>query len=221
VITRYIRFADALSTFVGKAASWLVGVLMLLVCVEVVKRYLLNTPTSEVYDISSMLYGGCFMLCGAYALAQNAHVRGDFLYGSFRPRVQAGLDLGLYLLFFLPGILALCFAGWDFAQESWMIREHSNVTANGPPVYQFKTLIPIAGTLVLLQGVAEIIRCAICLKTGAWPPRLADAEETDVVEQQLAASTHVDDEARREVLESMEAIDEAARQRGRGTGSAT
>lgn len=216
MIDRYIRWADSLSTFVGKAAAWLVGILMLLVCVEVVKRYLLNAPTSEVFDISSMLYGACFMLCGAYALAQNAHVRGDFLYGSFRPRTQAALDLALYLLFFLPGILALCVSGWEFARESWMIGEHSNTTANGPPVYHFKTLIPIAGALVLVQGTAEIIRCMICLKTGTWPQRLADAEETDIVEQQLAASTHVDEEARREVLESMDAIDEAAHARARG-----
>lgn len=215
MINRYIGWTDAISTFVGKAASWLVGILMLLVCVEVVKRYLLNTPTSEVFDISSMLYGGCFMLCGAYALAQNAHVRGDFLYGSFRPRTQATLDLALYLLFFLPGILALCFSGWEFARESWLIGEHSNTTADGPPVYHFKTLIPIAGALVLLQGSAEILRCIICLKTGEWPARLADAEETDVVEQQLAASTHVDEEARREVMHSMEAIDDAAHKRGR------
>jgi TRAP-type mannitol/chloroaromatic compound transport system permease small subunit len=218
MIARYIGWADAISTFVGKASSWLVGILMLLVCTEVVKRYLLNAPTSEVFDISSMLYGGCFMLCGAYALAQNAHVRGDFLYGSFRPRTQAMLDLTLYLVFFLPGILALCVSGWDFARESWMIGEHSNTTANGPPVYHFKTLIPIAGALVLLQGSAEIVRCLVCLKTGEWPPRLADAEETDVVEQQLAASTHVDEEARREVMETMEAIDEAAHKRGRGAG---
>lgn len=215
-MNHYIRWTDAISTFVGKAASWLVGMLMLLVCVEVVKRYLLNMPTSEVYDISSMLYGACFMLCGAYALAQNAHVRGDFLYGSFRPRTQAALDLALYLLFFLPGILALCFSGWDFARESWLIGEHSNTTANGPPVYHFKTLIPIAGALVVLQGSAEILRCIICLKTGEWPERLADAEETDVVEQQLAASTHVDEEARLEVMHSMEAIDDAAHKRGRG-----
>lgn len=156
------------------------------------------------------------MLCGAYALAQNAHVRGDFLYGSFRPRTQAALDLALYLLFFLPGILALCFSGWEFAHQSWLIGEHSNTTANGPPVYHFKTLIPIAGALVVLQGSAEILRCIICLKTGEWPARLADAEETDVVEQQLAASTHVDEEARREVMHSMEAIDDAAHKRGRG-----
>jgi hypothetical protein len=112
----------------------------------------------------------------------------------------------------------LCVSGWDFARESWMIGEHSNTTANGPPVYHFKTLIPIAGALVLLQGSAEIVRCLVCLKTGEWPARLADAEETDVVEQQLAASTYVDEEARREVIETMEAIDEAAHKRGRGAG---
>lgn len=216
MIDSYIKTADRLSAWVGKGAAWLVGALMVLVCVEVVKRYFLNAPTSEVFDYSSMLYGSAFMLAGAYALAQNAHVRGDFLYGSFRPRVQAGLDLALYLLFFLPGIFALFLSGWDFALESWRIGEHSNTTANGPPVYHFKTLIPVAGALLLFQGGAEIVRCILCLRTGVWPARLADAEETDVVEQQLAASTHVDEAARREVIARMDAIDEAAHARNRG-----
>ena len=112
------------------------------------------------------------MLCGAYTLAQNAHVRGDFLYSSMRPRTQASLDLVLYIVFFLPGIAALIYSGYDFAAISWHINEHSNVTANGPPVYHFKTMIPIAGALVMLQGIAEIVRCVVCLKTGEWPSRL-------------------------------------------------
>ena len=111
-----------------------------------------------------MMYGTLFMLCGAYTLAQNAHVRGDFLYGSMRPRTQAALDLVLYIVFFLPGIAALVYAGWDYAADSWRISEHSNVTADGPPVYHFKTVIPIAGALVMLQGIAEIVRCVVCLQ---------------------------------------------------------
>ncbi len=203
---------DRISTFAGKAFAWLIGLLMIVVCVEVAKRYALNAPSAIIFDVTSMMYGATFMMCGAYALAQNAHVRGDFLYGSMRPRVQAGLDLALYFLFFLPGIAALFLAGWDFAETAWKIREHSSVTADGPPVYHFKTLIPIAGALVLLQGFAEICRCVICLRTGAWPARLKDAEEIDVVEQQLAASTHIDDEARQLAAQAQK-IDEAAHRR--------
>ncbi|HUL93460.1 MAG TPA: TRAP transporter small permease subunit [Burkholderiales bacterium] len=208
-----IFLADQLSTFVGKAFAWLIGLLMVVVCVEVLKRYILNMPTAWVFDATSMLYGAAFMMCGAYALAQGAHVRGDFLYGSMRPRMQASLDLALYLLFFVPGILALVFAGWDYAADSWRIGERSNITAEGPPVYHFKTLIPIAGALVFTQGLAEILRCIVCLKIGRWPARLKDAEETDVVEQQLAASTHVDEDAKRQAIEGIEAIDEAAHHR--------
>jgi hypothetical protein len=128
------------------------------------------------------------MLCGAYALAQNAHVRGDFLYSSMRPRLQAALDLVLYVTFFFPGIAALIYAGADYAADSWRIAEHSNVTADGPPVYHFKTVIPVAGALVMLQGVAEILRCVACLKTGEWQARLADVAEIDVIGEQLAHS---------------------------------
>ena len=124
---------DGVSTWVGKLFAWLMIALMIFVCVEVFKRYILNAPSAWIFDVENMFYGTCFMLGGAYTLAQNAHVRGDFLYGRFRPRTQAILDLSLYLVFFLPGILALCVSGWDFARESWMIGEHSNTTANGPP----------------------------------------------------------------------------------------
>jgi len=216
---RLILRLDAVSTFVGKAFSWLGGLLMLAVCVEVFKRYILNAPTAWMFDASAMLYGALFMMCGAYTLAQDGHVRGDFLYGSMRPRTQAALDLALYIIFFIPGILALIYAGWDFAEISWRIREHSNVTAEGPPVYPLKTLIPIAGALVMLQGLAEIIRCVICLRTGDWPERLKDAEEIDVVEQQLAGSTYVDEESRKLAVESVHAIDEAAHHRVGGRGA--
>lgn len=213
---RLILFLDRVSTLVGKAFSWLIALLMIVVCAEVVKRYFLNMPSAWVFDVTAMMYGACFIMCGAYTLAQDGHVRGDFLYSSMKPRLQAGLDLVLYLLFFCPGILSMIFAGWDFARESWMIREHTMTSSEGPPLYEFKTLIPIAGVLVFLQGMAEIVRCVICLRTGVWPARLKDAEETDVVEQQLASSTHVDEDAKREVIANIEAIDEAAHQRTKG-----
>src|SRR5689334_8866616 len=207
---------DGISTWVGKFFSWLMIVLMTVVCVEVLKRYILNAPTAWIFDAENMLYGTCFMLCGAYTLAQNAHVRGDFLYSSMRPRTQAGLDLVLYLAFFIPGIAALIYSGWVFAVESWTINEHSNVTANGPPVWQFKFMIPLAGAMVMIQGIAEIIRCVVCLQTGEWPSRLKDVAETDVIEEQLAHSEYVDEESRKIAIERAHEIDESARQRGMG-----
>jgi TRAP-type mannitol/chloroaromatic compound transport system permease small subunit len=207
---------DGISTWVGKLFSWLMIVLMIVVCVEVFKRYFLNAPTAWIFDAENMLYGTCFMMCGAYTLAQNAHVRGDFLYSSMRPRTQAGLDLVLYVVFFLPGIAALIYSGWIFAAESWSINEHSTVTADGPPVWQFKLMIPFAGMMVMLQGIAEIIRCVVCLRTGEWPSRLKDVAETDVIEEQLAHSEYVDEESRKIAIERAKEIDEVARQRGMG-----
>ena len=212
-MNRVILGIDRISTFVGKLSAWLFMALMAVVCVEVAKRYLLNAPTAWIFDATTMLYATGFMLCGAYGLAQNAHVRGDFLYGSMPPRRQAALDLALYVLFFLPGVLGLIFAGWEFAVESWRIGERSNITSEGPPVYHFKTVIPVAGALVLVQGVIEMIRCVICLRTGSWPERLQDAHEIDAVEEQLAQSAYVDEEARRAAIEHVHEIDEAARQR--------
>ena len=215
-VQSFLHTVDGISTWVGKAFAWLIIVLMTVVCVEVFKRYILNAPTAWIFDANNMLYGTLFMLCGAYALAQNAHVRGDFLYSSMRPRMQAGLDLGLYIVFFIPGIAALIYAGYTFAVESWAINEHSNVTANGPPVYHFKAMIPLAGIMVMLQGFAEIVRCVVCLKTGEWPSRLKDVTEIDVVEEQLAHSQYVDEDARRAAIEHAKDIDEIARQRGLG-----
>ena len=202
--------------WVGKAVAWLIVVLMTVVCIEVVKRYILNAPTAWIFDAENMLYGTLFMLAGAYTLAQNAHVRGDFLYSSMRPRTQATFDLFLYLVFFIPGIAALIYSGAQYAADSWRIDEHSNVTANGPPVYQFKTIIPIAGALVMLQGIAEITRCIVCLRTGKWPARLKDVAEIDVVEEQLAHSEYVSEEERKLAIERAQEIDETARQRGMG-----
>src|SRR5712671_5707603 len=212
-VQSFLRTIDGISTWVGKAAAWLIIGLMTLVCVEVFKRYIMNAPTAWIFDADNMLYGTLFMLCGAYTLAQNAHVRGDFLYSSMRPRTQAALDLALYVIFFIPGIAALIYAGFDYAADSWRIAEHSNVTANGPPVYHFKSVIPIAGGLVMLQGVAEIVRCVMCLRTGAWPARLSDVEEIDVIDTQLSKSEYVDEESRRAAMDSAKSIDEAARHR--------
>jgi TRAP-type mannitol/chloroaromatic compound transport system permease small subunit len=195
-----LHTADEISTWVGKAFSWLIVVLMLLVVAEVFKRYALNAPTAWVFDASNMLYGTLFMMGGAYTLAQDGHVRGDFLYGSFKPRTQASIDLALYVLFFLPGIAALTWSGWTYFQDSLAIHEQT-FNADPLPVYPFKFMIPLAGALVLMQGISEIIRCLVCLKTGEWTPRLQDAQESDVVAQQLASSEYVDEEAKRLAIE--------------------
>jgi TRAP-type mannitol/chloroaromatic compound transport system permease small subunit len=213
-VQSFLDAVDRLSTWVGKLFSWLIIVLMMVVCIEVFKRYILGAPTAWIFDAENMLYGTLFMLCGAYTLAQNAHVRGDFLYSSMRPRTQAWLDLILYIVFFIPGIAALIYSGWIFAVESWTINEHSTVTADGPPVWQFKFMIPLAGVTVMIQGFAEIVRCVECLRTGQWPSRLKDVAETDVIEEQLAQSEFVDEEARKIAIERAKKIEETARARG-------
>jgi TRAP-type mannitol/chloroaromatic compound transport system permease small subunit len=175
-----LLFVDKLSTWVGHAFSWLIVGLTLLVTWEVFSRYALDDPHAWAFDAMAMLYGTLFMMAGAYTLAKNGHVRGDVLYGFFRPRTQATIDLILYIVFFIPGVIALTYAGYYYAADSWRIDEHSNVTAGGPPIYPFKTVIPFAGAILLLQGIVEIIRCVICLKQGYWPSREADVEEVDV-----------------------------------------
>ena len=214
-IQTLLHTADRFSTWAGKAAAWLIVVLMLVVVTEVFKRYALNAPTAWIYDVNNMLYGTLFMMGGAYTLAHDGHVRGDFFYGSMKPRTQARIDLVLYVLFFLPGIGALTWAGWTYFNESLAMNEQT-FNATPLPLYPFKFVIPLAGAVVMLQGVAEIIRCVVCIRTGVWTPRLKDAEEMDVVEQQLANSEYVDDAARREIIEKAKSIDEAAHQRGAG-----
>mgnify|MGYP000137284840 FL=1 len=183
---------DKLSTVVGQAFSWLILVLTLMISWEVFSRYALDNPHPWAFDVMSMMYGTLFMTAGAYTLSKNGHVRGDVLYGFFPPRLQAGLDLALYILFFIPGVFALAWAGYGFAADSWAINEHSNITANGPPVYPFKTIIPIAGAILLAQGLVEIVRCIVCLQQGEWPKRGEDVEEVDVAK--LKEMVHVKDE---------------------------
>ena len=183
---------DKLSTFVGQLFSWLIITLTLLISWEVFSRYVMERPHAWAFDVMIMMYGTLFMMAGAYTLSKNGHVRGDVLYGFFPPRLQAGLDLILFIAFFVPGVIALVWAGYVYAGESWAINEHSNITADGPPIYPFKTVIPIAGAVLLLQVVVEIIRCVICLREGEWPSREEDVEEVDV--DKLKAMVHVKDE---------------------------
>jgi TRAP-type mannitol/chloroaromatic compound transport system permease small subunit len=189
---KVLLFTDKVSTFFGQALSWLIVALTALMTWEVLSRRFLDTPHAWTFDAQIQLYGTLFMMSGAYTLSKSGHVRGDVLYGFFPPRVQAGLDLVLYVLFFLPGTVALAWAGYRFAGESWAIRERSGIMSNGPFIYPFKTVIPIAGALILMQGLAEIVRCVLCLKRGAWPSRTEDVEEVDV--DKLKEMVHVKDE---------------------------
>ena len=196
---------DRLSTFVGKLFAWTVVLLTLLITWEVFSRYALNKPHAWVLDMQIMLYGTLFMTAGAYTLSKNGHVRGDVLYGFFKPRTQASIDLVLYVLFFLPGVVALTWAGWHYAQESLAIREQT-FSADALPLYPFKFVIPVAGGVLLLQGLVEIARCVICLRSGSWPAREDDVEEVDV--DKLKEMVHVSDAD----------VEAAAREGAAGTG---
>jgi TRAP-type mannitol/chloroaromatic compound transport system permease small subunit len=189
---KLLLFIDHISTWVGQVFSVMIVLLTLHVSWEVFARYVLDEPRAWAFDAMIMMYGTLFMMAGAYTLAKNGHVRGDVIYGFFSPRAQATLDLTLYIVFFLPGVIALVWAGYTYAAESWHINEHSNITSEGPPIYPFKTVIPVAGALVLMQGIVEIIRCVICLKRGAWPSREEDVQEVDV--DKLKEMVHVKDE---------------------------
>src|SRR3954466_1634959 len=187
-----LLFIDRVSAFIGHAFSWLIVGLTLLISWEVFSRYALDHPHAWAFDVMLMCYGTMFMMAGAYTLSKNGHVRGDVLYGFFPPRLQASLDLILYILFFIPGVIALAYAGWIYASDSWAIKEHSSIMADGPPIYPFKTFIPIAGAFLLVQGLVEIVRCAICIRQGFWPSREEDVEEVDV--DKLKAMVNVKDE---------------------------
>jgi TRAP-type mannitol/chloroaromatic compound transport system permease small subunit len=187
----FLLSVDRFSTLVGKTFAWSVVLLSLLIGWEVFMRYALNKPHAWVLDAQIMLYGTLFMTAGAYTLSKNGHVRGDVLYGFLKPRTQATIDLTLYLIFFLPGIVALTWAGWVYANESLSILEQT-FSADALPLYPFKFVIPLAGALLLLQGVVEIIRCVLCLQTGVWPAREGDVEEVDV--EKLKKMVDVKDE---------------------------
>lgn len=177
----YIHFIDSLSTAVGKAFGWCIMVLTFATCYEVFMRYVLNDPTSWAFDMAVQMYGALFMMAGAYTLSRGGHVRGDVIHRLLPVKWQAGIDLALYVLFLLPGAFALIWYGYEFAADSWRYKEVSWSSPARVQIYFFKTLIPVAGVLVLLQGIAEGMRCVICIKTGAWVPRMQDVEETETM----------------------------------------
>ena len=180
-MTRFLFFIDSLSAWVGKSFAWLILVLTFGVSYEVFVRYALRAPTTWAFDISYITYGAMFLMAGAYTLSRNGHVRSDMMYRLWRPRVQATMDLALYIAFFLPAVMAWIYAGWAYASLAVRFREVSIFSPAGVPVFPLKALIPVTGVLLLLQGVAEIIRCVLCIRLGAWPQRLHDVEETESV----------------------------------------
>jgi TRAP-type mannitol/chloroaromatic compound transport system permease small subunit len=175
----YIGFIDRISTAIGKAFGWYILIMTFGTSYEVFVRYALNNPTIWNYDLSYNMYGALFFMAGAYTLSRNAHVRGDVVYRLWKPKTQATIDLALYILFFFPGVLALTFAGYQYAGESWHYQEVSVFSPADIPIFPLKTLIPVGGAMLLVQGVAEVFRCIICLHTGAWPQRAQDVEELE------------------------------------------
>jgi TRAP-type mannitol/chloroaromatic compound transport system permease small subunit len=182
---------DRLSTWLGQLFAWLIILLTVSISAEVFSRYVLGKPHGWMLDAQIMMYGVLFMMAGGYTLSKNGHVRGDVLYGFFRPRTQASLDLTLYILFFLPGVVALTWAGWNYFTDSLAIREQT-FNADPIPLYPFKFFIPFAGLILLMQGLVEIARCVICIRQGYWPSRGEDVEEVDV--DKLKAMVNVRDE---------------------------
>ncbi|MBC8445021.1 MAG: TRAP transporter small permease subunit [Rhodospirillales bacterium] len=180
-MTRLLHFIDSLSAWMGKAFAWCIVILTFSTCYEVFVRYVLNKPTVWAFDMSVQMYGALFMMAGAYALSQDAHVRGDVLYRLMSRRKQATIDLILYIIFLAPGALALIYYGFFFASDSWFYKEVSWSSPSRIQIYFFKTLIPISGVLILLQGIAESVRCVVCIKTGEWPERLHDVQETETM----------------------------------------
>lgn len=180
-MTHILHFIDSLSAWTGRAFSWCILVLTFATCYEVFVRYVLNSPTTWAFDMGVQMYGALFLMSGAYALSQDAHVRGDVIYRLMPKRAQASIDLTLYILFLSPGALALMYFGYGFAADSWFYKEVSWSSPTRIQIYFFKTLIPIAGTLVLLQGIAESVRCIQCIRTGQWPARLKDVQETETM----------------------------------------
>jgi TRAP-type mannitol/chloroaromatic compound transport system permease small subunit len=178
---RYIMLADRISAWFGKAFAWTILVMTFAMSYEVFVRYLLNRPTSWSLDVSFIMYGALFMMGGAYTLSRGGHVRGDFIYRLWQPRTQAKVELVLYFLFFFPGVLALILAGWKYAIRSWGYLEVSVNSPAGVPIFQLKAVIVAAGILLLVQGIAQVMRCILCMRTNEWMSAADDIEETEVL----------------------------------------
>lgn len=180
MIQQLIYGIDQLSRTIGHAFAWCVVALIAGTCYEVFMRYALNDPTSWAFDFSYICYGALFYMAGAYTLSRGGHVRCDVFYRLLTTRQQAGVDLVLYVFFFFPGVLALVSSGWADGYDSMRILEASVSSPAGVPIWPMKMLVPFGAGLLVLQGLAEMLRCVVCLRENAWPPRLHDAEELEL-----------------------------------------
>ncbi|MBT5434445.1 MAG: TRAP transporter small permease subunit [Rhodospirillaceae bacterium] len=187
---RSLYAIDRLSTWVGKAFAWCILVLTFATVYEVVSRYVFNHPTAWAFDMSVQMYGALFMMAGAYTLSRNGHVRGDVIHRLLPTKWQAGVDLFLYIIFFFPGAIALVWYGADYAADSWGYRKYSWNSPAQIQIYFFKTLIPVAGAILFLQGISEVVRCVRCIRTGVWPERMAHVEETEIMLMNEAQDLH-------------------------------
>jgi TRAP-type mannitol/chloroaromatic compound transport system permease small subunit len=179
---RFIYGVDQISKTIGHAFAWCIIILTIGTSYEVFVRYMLNAPTSWAFDLSYILYGGLFFMSGAYTLSRGGHVRADMFSRLWPVRVQASIELLLYIAFFFPGILSMSIAGWHYAYDSYRIKEMSINSPIGIPIWQIKMMIPLGAAMLSLQGLAEVGRCIIALRENTWPQRLHDVEE---LEQQL------------------------------------
>jgi TRAP-type mannitol/chloroaromatic compound transport system permease small subunit len=209
-MSSYIWLADRISLWFGRAFAWAIIIMSFAMGYEVFVRYVLGAPTSWAFDISYMMYGSLFMMGGAYTLSRDAHVRADFIYRLWRPRTQAAVELILYFLFFFPGVIALIVAGWNYASRSLRYLEVSVMSPANIPIFQFKMIIVAAGVLLLIQGIARVFRCIICLHQGYWPPLPVDVEE---LEEQL-----IHEHEREVLLHGTEAVDVMQPERDREAG---
>lgn len=214
-----IHVIDLISTYVGKLFAWCVLVLTVAICYEIFLRYVLRTPTAWVYDFSYMMYGTLFMMAGAYGVSSASHVRGDVIYRLFPVPAQGWLDLALFITFYFPAMIALLYAGYIYAEYSWRIGERSSSSPGGPPVYHFKTVIPIAAALMIIQGLAEVMRCVHAIRTGSWPGREADVADIDeamlaeyAVMAEFADARKADASARKAEVRAERAERQAGRQ---------
>ncbi|MFH1805077.1 MAG: TRAP transporter small permease subunit [Pseudomonadota bacterium] len=178
---RFIQFADNLSAWFAKSFGWVIILMTLGMSYEVLVRYALNSPTTWSLDVSFIMYGTLFMMGGAYTLSRGGHVRGDFIYRLWRPRTQAKVDLVLYIFFFFPGVTALVLTGWKYSARSWGYGEVSVNSPAGVPIYQFKTVIVAAGLLLFIQGLAQVMRCILCMREGYWREAEEDVRETEEI----------------------------------------
>jgi TRAP-type mannitol/chloroaromatic compound transport system permease small subunit len=196
-MNRVIYAIDQFSKTIGHIFAWCIVMLMLGTSYEVFVRYVMDDPTSWAFDWSYIMYGALFYMAGAYTLSRGGHVRADMFSRNWPNRVQAGIELFLYIIFFFPGVISLMYSGWSYGYDSMRIREMSINSPIGIPIWQIKMLIPVGGALICLQGIAEVLRCIVCLRTGEFAPRLHDVEE---LEKQLL------DEAAKHGAEAAKAI---------------